>query len=72
MSIPGPAEITRERVQRFGGTIGGFGLAAGLGFGRLLFGNWRSDWELYAISAFAVLMLVLGGLQLRRWPPARF
>jgi hypothetical protein len=72
VSIPGPAAITRERVQRFGGTIGGFGLAAGIGFGRLLFGDERSDFELYAISAFTVLMLLLGGLQLRRWPPRRF
>ena len=72
MSIPGPADITRERVQRFGGMIGGFGLAAGVGFGRLLCGDWRSDVEFYAIGAFTVIMLVLGGLQLRRWPPARF
>ena len=72
MGVPRPTDVTRERVQRFAGTIGGIGFTAGLGFGRLLFGGWRSDLEFYATSAFTVLMLILGGYQLRRWPPARF
>ena len=72
MGVPRPAEVTRERVQRFAGAMGGIGFTAGVGFGQLLSGASRSNLEFYAISGFTVLTLILGGYQLRRWPPARF